>query len=73
MTNCMGVTMVKLVVADTSQITLLEAALMLAEIEYETMVCNGEYGIKPPYLLVYGTPLDEVRAIDWIKEHSNNE
>ncbi len=64
--------MIKLVVADTSQITLLESALMLADIEYETTISKGEYGIEPPYLLVYGTPLDEGRAIKWIKEHSDN-
>ena len=65
--------MVKLVLADISQITFLETALILADIDYETTIYKGEYGIKPPYLLVYGTPLDEDRAIEWIKEHSNNE
>ena len=65
--------MVELVVNDTQQITLLEGALMLANIDYETTIGKGEYGIHPPYILVYGTPLDEVRAFEWIKEHSNNE
>lgn len=65
--------MIKLVVADTEQITFLETVLMSADIDYETAIFKGEYGIRPPYLLVYGTPLDEVRAIEWIKEHSNNE
>jgi hypothetical protein len=65
--------MIKLVLADIGQITFLETVLMSADIDYETAIYKGEYGIQPPYLLVYGTPLDEVRAIEWIKEHSNNE
>ena len=65
--------MIKLVVDDTSQITFLEAALMLANIEYETAIYEDVYDIVLPYILVYGVPLDENRAIEWIKEQSDNE
>ena len=61
--------MVKLVVDDSEQITLLEYALTLADIDYELIISEGKYGIHSPYLLVYGIPLDEVRAFNWIKEH----
>lgn len=61
--------MVKLIVDDSEQITMLEYALTLAGIDYELIISNGEYGIKPPYLLVYEVPLDEIRAFNWIKEH----
>ena len=65
--------MIKLVVDDTSQITFLEAALMLANIEYETAIYEDVYDIELPYIIVYGVPLDENRAIEWIKEQSDNE
>lgn len=60
--------MVKLLVDDLIQITLLEQALKNAGIEYELGSDDGRYGIKPPYLLVYNTPLDKSRALKWIGE-----
>lgn len=60
--------MVLLMVDNLAQITMLENALLTAKIEYELGIDDGRYGIKPPYLLVYGAPLDELRALKWIGE-----
>lgn len=65
--------MVKLVVKDLAQITLLEQALVENNIEYTTQLSNGEYGIETPHLIVYGVPLDEIRSFSWIKERVENE
>lgn len=59
--------MVSLFVSDLTQMTLLEQALINAGIEYSVELDNGRYGLKSPYLLVYGVPLDELRACKWIK------
>lgn len=64
--------MVSLIVDNLAQITMLENALLSAKIEYELGIDDGKYGIQPPYLLVYGVPLDELRAFKWIGEHSKN-
>ena len=58
--------MVSLLVDNLVQMTLLEQALINAGIKYDVELDDGRYGIKPPYLLVYGVPLDEVRALKWI-------
>lgn len=60
--------MVSLLVDNLTQKTLLEQALINADIEYEVNLDDGRYGIKPPYLLVHGAPLDELRALKWIGE-----
>lgn len=60
--------MVQLFVDDLKQMTLLEQALINAGINYEIDLDYGRYGIKPPYLLVYNAPLDELRALKWIGE-----
>lgn len=58
--------MVSLLVDDLTQMTLLEQALIIAGIKYDINLDDGRYGLKAPYLLVYGAPLDEVRALKWI-------
>ena len=58
--------MVVLVVNDYDQVTMLEAALVKADIGYDVMVGNGVYGLSKPYLLVDGVPLDMTRALKWI-------
>lgn len=65
--------MVSLMVDNLTQKTLLEQALINADIKYEVSLDDGRYGIKPPYLLVYGVPLDETRALKWLKESKNSE
>ncbi len=65
--------MVTLFVKDQKQISMLEYLLIQAHIDYKTELDDGRYGIVPPYIKVYGVPLDEKRALDWIKENSVNE
>lgn len=60
--------MVSLFVDNFSQKTLLEQALINAGIKYTVEIDYGRYGINPPYLLVYGAPLDELRAFKWLGE-----
>ena len=52
--------------------TALEKELQKADIEYQLCVDIGNYGLKTPYLVVDGVPLDSKRAKIWIKEHSAN-
>ncbi len=61
--------MVKLIVKDFDQISILENMLENAGISYELELNNRSYGIRPPFLVVKGVPLDMGRAIKWIKEH----
>ena len=61
--------MVKLVVDDFDQITILEDMLEKADIAYELELANKRYGLRPPFLIVKGVPLDMAGAITWIKEH----
>ena len=51
----------------------LELKLIAANIEYKWVDNPADYGLKPPYLVVDGVPLDKKRALVWIKEHENNE
>lgn len=51
----------------------LELKLIAANIDYKIGESTVDYGIKPPYLVVDGVPLDKKRALVWIKEHENNE
>lgn len=60
--------MVVLYVSDLEQISLLEYALISANVEYETEVTKGKFGLTPPFLTVYGVPLDEKHAFDWVIE-----
>lgn len=59
--------MVTLYVDDFDQITILEYLLFAHGIEYEVKKNEGKFGLAAPYLLVYGAPLDEKRAIRWIR------
>ena len=58
--------MVKLVVDDLEQMTILEYMLQANRIKYERTLDDCRFGIPTPYLLVYGVPLDEERAMKWI-------
>ena len=59
--------MVTLFVDDINQVTILEYLLDTHGINYEVKLNDGRFGLTAPYLLVYGAPLDEKRAIRWIK------
>ena len=65
--------MVELVVYDFEDISDLEQQLIDANIQYqlvmETSHPVGHYGLKYPYLVIDGVPLDAKRARLWIKEH----
>ena len=67
--------MVKLVLEDVYQISILELELIRYDIPYE--VVSNQFRtfrpLQPPYLLVYGVPLDLERALRWIKEEASNE
>ena len=60
--------MVTLFVRDSEQITILEYELIKANIPYDTIVKESNMGISSPSISVYGVPLDEKRAMKWIKE-----
>lgn len=67
--------MVKLVLDNVDQISILEVELEKHNIPYER-VSNQFRTFKPlppPYLLVYGVPLDLERSLKWIKEQSEHE
>jgi hypothetical protein len=61
--------MVKLMVDDFDQISILENMLEQNNISFVLELSNWSYGIRPPFLIVNGVPLDMGRAIKWIKEH----
>ena len=63
--------MVVLVVSDYEQISELEFALMKAKIPYEVDVGKASYGIRQPFLIVDGVPLDMGRALKWIGGKNN--
>ena len=52
--------------------TELEQALQNADIEYQLCVDLGNYGIKTPYLVVDGVPLDKERSLKWIRGRVKN-
>ena len=58
---------------DTWQVTILDWMLMSNGISYATDANAVDIGIGFPYLLVDGVPLDEERAIKWIKGSVENE
>lgn len=65
--------MITLFVSDLEQITTLEYIMMCSGIEYNRELDDGRYGIPAPYIKVNGCPLDEQRALNWIKENTANE
>ena len=65
--------MVELVVWDFEEESDLELMLQEANIEYQLCLNMGHCGIKPPYLVVDGVPLDYKRARRWIKEYKAND
>lgn len=65
--------MIKLRVDDFEQITMLELLLEKNGISYDLEINQANNGIRPPYLVVDGVPLDFNRSIKWIKEHGKHE
>lgn len=64
--------MITLVVNDSEQITLMEWELIQKKIQYEVCPCNT-FGFNPPYLIVDGVPLDNIRSLLWIEGKMINE
>lgn len=62
--------MIKLIVDNLAQVTILEELLAEARIPCEICKADTDYGIATPYLIVNGAPLDFERSIKWIEEHS---
>ena len=65
--------MVKLFVDDLDQLTILEYLLFTHGIDHEIELNKGRFGIQSPYLTVYGVPLDEKRAIRWVRGHGKDD
>ena len=67
--------MVKLIVNNLEQITILEYLLTKQNIQFfaELEGDTNDYGLIPPYMIVDSVPLDFNRSLKWIKEHENNE
>ena len=62
--------MVKLMVDDLFQVSMLEYDLLLSNISFQKEENNGSHGLNAPYLVVDGVPLDLERATKYIEEHS---
>lgn len=60
--------MIKLIVDDTDQVSLLESMLIDKDIPYTVEKRTSDCGLDPPYLVVHGAPLDFKHAIRWICE-----
>ena len=60
--------MVYLFVDDFDVTSELERALLDKDIEFQVYIDILVYGLKTPYLVVDGVPLDTERAWKWIKE-----
>lgn len=65
--------MVKLIVDDFEQITTLEWMLVARDIPYEINLSESNNGIKPPYLIVDGVPLDFYRSLKWLEGRDKHE
>lgn len=63
--------MVKLILNDSNQVSMVELALINSGIKYEVDIAEIEYGITPPCLIVDGVPLDLEHALKWIGERNN--
>lgn len=59
--------MVTLFVDDLDQLTILEYLLYIHNIDHDIKRNDGRFGMKSPYITVYGAPLDEKRAMKWIR------
>lgn len=59
--------MVKLIVDDYEQITVLEQCLVEKKIQYELELADAFRSLKTPYLIVDGVPLDFDRSIKWLR------
>lgn len=59
--------MVKLIVDDYEQMTVLEQCLINQKIEYEIELTDAFRSLKTPYLIIDGVPLDFDRSIKWLR------
>ena len=61
--------MIKLIVDDYEQVTILEEMLMDFNVSYNIELNDKRYGLKSPFLIVGGVPLDFGRSVKWIEEY----
>lgn len=59
--------------ANSLEITMLEWELRVHGIPHLVVVNPPDCGLEFPYLIVDGVPLDEERAMKWIKERDAHE
>lgn len=66
--------MIKLVVDDSFQKIMVDSALNTLGIRCDVVVDDKKYGIRPPYTIVDGVPLDMTRIMKLIvyKEMNKN-
>lgn len=66
--------MIKLVVDDSFQKTMVDSALNTLSVHCDVIVDDKKYGIRPPYAIVDGVPLDMSRVMKLIvyKEMNKN-
>ena len=65
--------MVKLCVKNDLEISMLEWMLKKKDIQYRLIVDAPDCGLDYPYLVVDGVPLDEERAMTWVRGKNENE
>lgn len=66
--------MVKLVLDDCDQISILEYMLTDMNLEFEKISTRNHVPpLRPPFLLVNGVPLDFNRSLKWLKEQEQHE
>ena len=66
--------MVKLVLDDCDQISILENMLTVMNIEFDKISTQNHFPpLTPPFLLVNGVPLDFNRSLKWLKEQEQHE
>lgn len=65
--------MVKLIVDNFAQVSLLETALNNSEIEYHIEIETKPIGIPTPYLLVHGAALGMEQALKYIEGYTKHE
>lgn len=59
---------VVLVIDESLNCIRLAWVLMWSNIEYSVQKNDGRHGLKAPYLIVNGAPLDWERSVKWIEE-----
>ena len=64
--------MVKLLVSDMSQVTMLELFLRNAHIPFSMEAWTDKCPFPPPALVVDGVPLDQFHGMEWVMDVIEN-